>query len=397
MATLCIVRHYYYPEELSTRRQAEYFAEVGYEVDVICSRRTQAEPLRERVNGVNIYRLPISHQRKGVVRYVLEYLASFLMAAALLSALHLRKRYAVIQVNTMPDFLVFVTLLPRLLGAKVVLFMQEPMPEGFATRFGLDALWKRLGHRLVIWSEQLSLRYAQRVLTVTEQLKEAYVSRGAQADKITVILNVPDTRLLESFSSADTPDDSGFELICHGSIEERYGQDVALRAISLLKEEIPDIRLNILGWGEYEPALQSLTKQLALQEQVRFCGFVPLEEMFRAIRRAHVGLVPVRRNAYSDLVHTNKMFEFMAMGKPIIISRTRAVRECFDDSCVLFFEPGDAQDLARAIRELYHDPQRRETLAANAKEAFEPYRWEHERLKCLRVFEELLGERRVQP
>ncbi len=390
VARVCIVRHYYYPEELSTRRQAEYFAGLGYQVDVICSRRSSVERLRERVNGVNVFRMPISHQRKGVAWYLVEYTAFFLMAAALLFWLHLRNRYDVVQVNTMPDLLAFVTLLPRLLGAKVVVFMQEPMPEIWVTKMGLDATWKRLVYCLLVRSEQLTLRYAQRVLTVTEQLKETYVSRGAQADKITVILNVPDTGLFKPLPARATPDKATFDLTCHGAIEKRYGQDIALRAVALLKDEIPGLRLNVLGRGEYEPELTALTRELGLEERVRFWGFVSLEQLIQLLGASDVGLVPVRRNVYSDMVHTNKMFEFMAMDKPVIISRTRAVEAYFKDSCLKLFEPGDELDLARAILELYRSPDRGRNMAKNARRAYEAYQWDIERIKCLRVFEELL-------
>lgn len=389
---VCIVRHFYYPEELSTRRQAEYFAGLGFEVDVICSRRSKSDALRERVNDVNIYRMPIAHRRGGVARYVYEYLAFFVMSTVLLTRLHLARRYDVIQVNTMPDFLVFVAALPRLLGARVVVFMQEPVPEAWMAKYGLDTKLKRLGYHVLVRFEQLALAFADRALTVTEQLKQAYVDRGARAEKITAILNVPDTRLYESFPAASAAQDDSFDLVCHGSIEERYGQDVAIRAVAILKGEIPGLRLNILGWGEYESQLRRLAAELGLQEQVKFWGFVPLEEMIARIHRAHVGIVPMRRNVYSDLVHTNKMFEFIAVGKPIIITRTKAVEEYFADSCLLFFESGDSYDLARAIREVYHDPLRRETLAANAWRAFQSYRWELERAKCLKVFEDVTGK-----
>jgi hypothetical protein len=123
---------------------------------------------------------------------VFKYVLFFLLAAHKLTALHLQQQFSVIQVNTMPDFLVFATLVPRLMGAKVTLFLYEPMPE----------LWQTLYHRrwmvrLLEVIQQWAIRYAHAVFAVTEQQKETFVARGADPAKITVILNAPETRFWE--------------------------------------------------------------------------------------------------------------------------------------------------------------------------------------------------------
>ena len=110
---------------------------------------------------------------------------------------------------------------------------------------------------------------------------------------------------------------------------KRYGQDVAIKAIAIVKEEIPNIQLNILGYGEYESVLKKLALELKLNNYVHFCGFIPFLNMVKMVAKSDIGIVPIEKNAYSDLIHTNKMFEFIAMKKPVIISRTKAVRRFF--------------------------------------------------------------------
>ena len=67
------------------------------------------------------------------MRYLFEYGMFFCQAAMKVSVLHCRRRYRFVQVNTMPDFLVFAATIPKLLGAKVVLDLHEPAPELFST------------------------------------------------------------------------------------------------------------------------------------------------------------------------------------------------------------------------------------------------------------------------
>jgi hypothetical protein len=189
---VCIIRQrdYY---ELPVRREAETLRRGGYEVDVICLQQ-EGHPDVEVDNEVRLYRLPLNRKKGNVLRYIYDYFSFLIMAGIKVTQLHLKQPYKVIQVNTMPDFLVFATLIPRLLGAKVAVFMKEPTPELGATLYK-----NRFMPTLLKVVEQLALRYANVAFTVTEQLKEVYVSRGARADKIHVVLNGPDAEHLLSY------------------------------------------------------------------------------------------------------------------------------------------------------------------------------------------------------
>ena len=190
----CILRQLYYPEDSLVRREANALKEAGFDVDVICASSPQ-RPRKEVLDGIHVYCLPPQRKKRGIARYLFEYLLFFLLAALKLTILHLQHPYALIQVNTMPDFLVFATLIPRLLGAKVTLQMYEPMPELWATKFQFAPLIALL--RIV---QQLSLRYAHAAFAVTQQLKDSFVVHGADPDKITVVLNVPEERFFRPWN-----------------------------------------------------------------------------------------------------------------------------------------------------------------------------------------------------
>ncbi|MDI7278048.1 MAG: glycosyltransferase, partial [Anaerolineae bacterium] len=121
---ICIIRRSYYPAETHVRRNAESLAAAGYGVDVVCL-RGPGEPAREVVDGVAVYRLPLQARRGALWLYAAEYAAFFVLAAAAVTWLHLRRRYAAIEADSMPDLLVFAGLVPRLLGARLVLYLFE--------------------------------------------------------------------------------------------------------------------------------------------------------------------------------------------------------------------------------------------------------------------------------
>jgi glycosyltransferase involved in cell wall biosynthesis len=287
----------------------------------------------------------------------------------------------------MPDFLVFSAFVPRLLGAKVVLMMYEPVPELWQTKHNSPP------PRILKIAEQAALRYADASLTVTQQLKERYVRRGADGSKISVILNVPETRFLGLEGMPGEPparDTERFTLISHGAIEERYGHDTMLEAVSLVKAEIPEVQLRILGRGSYVEEFLALRDRLGLEEHVVYLGWVAHEEMIRQLRAADVGIVAQKSSPYSNLVHTGKMYEFIAFGKPVLASRLESVSAYFPEKALRYFEPNDPESLAQGILDLYRDSAERESLVKNAQKLYNDYRWEKQQEVYLDVYRKLL-------
>jgi glycosyltransferase involved in cell wall biosynthesis len=389
MARVLLIRQGSFPLDARVRREVECLRDAGHEVDVISLRR-EGQPGRETWKGVNAYRPPLRHRREGAAMYALEHLAFMVIATFLAAYLHLRRRYDVVQANTIPDSIVFASIVPKLLGAKVVLDLHECVPEFFATKYDLA-----LSHplvRLSAYVEQTAIRYADRALTCTQEMKDAFVSRGAPAEKIDVVLNAADEAIFDVRAYPPSPHEAGrFTLICHGSVEERYGHDTLIEAVALLRDEIPELRLEVYGEGSFLDAVEELVRQRDLGDRVWFAGeYVPIEQLLTAMARSDAGVVAMKKDAFRDLTHCNKMYDLIAMRRPAVISRTRSVQSYFDEGCFEYFDAGDAVDLARAIRELHSRPELAERLVERASEVNEPYRWCHQREIYLQSVESLL-------
>lgn len=390
MTRVLVIRQGSFPLDARVRREVEALTSAGHEVDVISLRR-EGQRGRERLGpAVRAYRPPLRHHREGAVLYVLEHLAFMVIATLLAAFLHLRRRYDVVQTHTIPDSVVFASIVPKLLGARVILDLHECMPEFFSTKFGTS-----LGHpgvRLMGWIEQLAIRYADHVITCTEQMKERFVERGAPAEKIDVVLNSADEQIFDA--SAHTPsarEPGRFTLVCHGSVEERYGHDTVISAVAKLSERIPELRLEVYGDGSYLDGAHALVAELGVGERVWFAGeYVPMEQLLDALARADAGVVAMKRDAFRDLTHCNKMFDLIAMRRPAIISRTLSVERYFDEDSFAWFTADDPDDLARAIVRVYEDPELGPRLAEHAAEVNQPYRWSHQRERYLRAIERLL-------
>ena len=107
-----------------------------------------------------------------------------------------------------------------------------------------------------------------------------------------------------------------------------------------------------------------------------------------------MGIVAMHLSPYSELIDTNKMYEYMALRKAIIISRLAPVEDVLDDSCARFFEPGNYKDLARCVAELYHSPALRRELAENAYRRYQQICWKRTKDMYTNLVESLVRARK---
>lgn len=395
MARIGVVRQFFVPHDPRVRREIYALTAQGHTVDVICMRRPD-EPARarERDGLLTIHRLPMTHRRAGIARYLFEYAAFPLVAALYLAWLDFRLRFDLVQVNSVPDWLVFAAVVPRLRGVPVLLDLHECMPEFFATKFGTAP-----GHpsvRMLNFLEQASIRFATYTITCTEQMRQAFISRGARGDRIAVVMNSTDESIFDPARFPPRERRNGrFSLISHGTIEERYGLDTIIGAMNRLRGRIPGLALEVYGDGSWEEELRRMVEELELQDKVTFHGYAPLDELLSAIADADAGVVAMKRDAFRDLTHCNKMFDLITMRRPVICSRTKSVMAYFPDGSLKYFDGDDDADLARAIDELYRDPDQSGRLVESASTTNEPYRWMHQREHYLATVNAMLGDRQA--
>ena len=378
----------YYLRDPRVRREAEALAGEGYEVDVICL-RDRREPTRETVNGVNITRLPIARRRATTWRYMFEYSLFFCAVSILLGVRLFARRYDLIHVNNMPDFLVFSAILPKLFGARIVLDVHDPMAEVFMSKYGIRS--RSATTRLLRWQEKISLRYCHHVLTVSDVMKER-LQKVAGYTPVSVVLNVPDESLfrrpkmdLSARRSADT-----FTLLYTGTISARYGLAIAIEAAAKLRNQIPGLRLRLVGEGDDLPYLRDMVHRLGLNDVVEFKPPVPLSEIPNQILQSDLGISPHTEDGFMNLYFSTKVAEFVSMGLPTVVTRTQTIERYFDEKIVKYCEAGNADSFADAVAELYGNSDLRQSMSSKCREFGDQWNWSNEKQEYLKVVGELL-------
>ncbi len=377
----------FYESDMRILRYAKALVERGDSVDVIALRREGA-PAFEVLQGVNVYRVQ-SRQRneRGWFDYLTRVIRFMLVSAAKLTRLHSAQPYDVVHVHSVPDFLVFSAIWPKLTGARIILDIHDILPEFFASKFGASS--KSILFRLLVLAEYLSVKMSDHVIIANDLWHQRLVARSANAEKCTSIINYPDSDLFRPVEHRPT-DASKFRITYPGTLNTHQGVDIAVRAMHILRDELPQAEFHVYGEGPAKPSLIELTSELSLSDRVSFHNFLPCDQIPQAMALSDIAVVPKRASSpFGNEAMSTKIMEFMSLGVPVIVSRTKVDEYYHDESRVKFFESDNADDLARAIALLYRDPELRRSLAAHASEYVARNNWTEKKQLYLTIVDSL--------
>lgn len=388
---LCLVVHAYYEEDARVRRQAETLLAHGWEVDVYGLRRPGDPPLSE-IEGVRLHRLDVRrHQGAGVGVYLVEYLDFFVRALVATVRDHRRHPFTIGQAASLPDFLVFALLPLKLAGTPLVLDLHEAMPEFFRSRFPAAA--GRLPLAALHLQERLSIRVADAVMTVNVALGDRLAGLGVPAARLLVLHNSPDPRRFDPTPHAHRPfmADGTLRLVYAGALTPTYELETVVDTVGVLRERRPamPVALELYGRGDSEGPLRRRIAALKLAERVTLRGRIPLEDVPGAIAAADLGLAPTRRDPFTDLSLSAKLFEYAAMGKPVVASALPTVARYFPPGSVATYTPGDPADLAAVVLRLVDEPAEREARVGATAALAADLGWDREAGRYLALLERL--------
>jgi glycosyltransferase involved in cell wall biosynthesis len=382
-----------YPFDPRPRRAVDALTKEGMKVDLICEGEEKS-PKRESLDSLEVTRIPIKHRRGGALSYAYQYTAFILISAAILARRLFRERYDLVYVHNMPDILVLSAMLPKLFGAKVILDQHDPMPELMKTIFNMHE--ESLSVRIIRHLERWSIARADLVITVNVACKRIFSARSCRAEKIGVVMNSPDGeifpyRAARSYS-VRTPDQP-FRMMYHGSLVERNGLELAVDALARLHKMIPTAELRIYGRSTpYLERVMDKVRSLGLENNVCYFGAKKLEDLAREIEDCDLGIIPNQQNTFTDINTPTRIFEYLALGKPVIAPRTPGIQDYFDPDSLLFFESGDSEELAKQIEYAASHPIEVTAIAERGQQVYVAHSWQQEKEKLVSMVVELIKE-----
>jgi glycosyltransferase involved in cell wall biosynthesis len=387
----------FYPADPRPRRAAEALLKEGMSVDLICLADGE-QPKCEVSQNLNIHRIPIAHRRGGKLSYAYEYSAFILIATTILAVRSLKRRYDLVYVHNMPDVLVASSLAPKLLGARVILDLHDPMPELMTTIYNLHP--NSLGVRLIQRLEKWSIARANLIITVNVSCKRIFAARSCPTAKIGVVMNSPDSdifpfRPLYSYPGANNACKNRYVIMYHGSLVERNGLDLAIRALAKARAAIPGAVLKVYGRKTaFLERVMTEVRDMGLETCVLYLGPKRLEDLAHEIEDCDVGIIPNHRSAFADINTPTRIFEYLALGKPVIAPRTAGIQDYFDPNSLFLFESGNSGELAEQIKYVALHPQEATDVTKRGQQVYLAHTWLKEKQTLLTLVRSLFEEER---
>ena len=239
----------------------------------------------------------------------------------------------------------------------------------------------------------MSCRFANHVIIANDIWRAKLIRRSVAAADCTTVLNYPDLRLFSPAPTRRAHDDK-FVMLYPGSLNHHQGVHTAVLALARIRDRVPHAELHVYGEGPAHSSLYELTEKLGLQRRVHLHDPVPLEEIARTMAAADLGIEPKLADGFSGDAVSTKILEFMAVGVPVIVSRTAAHAYYFDETVLRFFPAGDDVALAEAIVEFHEHRFEQADLIARAREFAVSYGWQRRVNDYLTLVDALLARSR---
>lgn len=385
-----MVVYAFYEMDNRVRRYAETLARRGDTVDVV-SLRQNGQSTKNQLNGVSVFRI----QKRDVnERTNIDYLFRILMflfnSFCFISLRHLKARYDIVHVHSVPDFEVFSAIVPKLMGAKIILDIHDLVPEFYASKFnsGRDNVltkWLKI-------IERICCTFSDHVIISNHIWEECLIARSVKKEKCTVILNYPDQYLFHRTRPKKHNDK--FIVMYPGTISLHQGIDVAIHAMNIVCKKNKNIEFHIYGKGPYEIEMAQLIKDYNISDYIKWGGKITLDDVVEKMMDVDLGVVPKRNDNFGGEAFSTKTLEFMAMGVPMLIAATKIDRYYFNDSIVTFFEPEDENDLAEKILMLADNSSHIKNQVEHALEYIKLNNWDVKKEEYLGLLTKLITKRR---
>jgi glycosyltransferase involved in cell wall biosynthesis len=368
--SVCHLLYEEFPRDPRVRHYVKALNESGINCIVVCSKKP-GEGYYEVWNNNLIYRIPVSKKRRSFFFTLIEYSVFTFVSSFLLIYLGLKHGFEILQVHTLPDFLIFAGLWNKIFGCKLILDLHELFPEIFMAR--KPELQNSFYVKILKLSEKLSIKLADKAITIHDNAKDIFIRRNPGLEKkITVIMNGVDENEIKSRERNLT---DNFIILYNGSLVKLLNLQLVVKSLALLKEKMPSEDFNKITFSLYGdgPGLKDITEEarvLGLSDKIFYGGYIPPVKIYDEILKANVCILPPLKNLYSDLFYTVKMVEMIYLKVPVIATRLKTYLLYYSENSIFYFDSNNIEELSERIKEVFYN---KESVQKKIESAFADY------------------------
>jgi glycosyltransferase involved in cell wall biosynthesis len=232
------------------------------------------------------------------------------------------------------------------------------------------------------------------VFAVSDASKRRVVGIGTEESRIHVLENTPRRTETIGYEHSDVSrrvtEMHSPRLLYVGGLEETRGLDFVIEAMPLLIERLGEASLTIAGDGSSRQALEKMVEEAGLQEAVAICGWLDHRYVSALVQAADICLVPHRVTAHTNTTLPNKIYDYMAQGRPTVVSHAESLVGMVEKyACGAWYRDGDVDSFVEAVATI-SAPERREEAGRNGKAAVEQeLNWESSAMGMIRFLRRL--------
>ena len=384
-----------FPPDIRVENEALSLIEAGFDVGLL-SVAPDDRPARDTYRGIRLFRQRLHKEVRNKMRGLA---GTFPFLTRYLDR-HIRKVYKEFPFDAlhMHDLYLFGGGLRagRKLGVPVVGDLHENYVEAlkhyaWSTRFPGKLFvsiprWERLEKRWV--------NAVDRLVVVIEEAAERNVTLGVDPSTLAVVPNTIRRADFEGY--AVEPDlveaiRSDLTIIYTGAFDVHRGLASVLQAMPPVLAAHPGARLVLVGDGRIRPELEALAEDLGIADRVQFEGWQPQARLKSYILGSDVCLVPHLKTVHTDATIPHKLFHYMYLEKPVIVTDCRPLRRIVEEAQAgLVYPSGEAEVLSDALLTLAADPDAARAMACRGRAAvLKRYHWEATVQGLVRMYEGL--------
>lgn len=385
-AVCIIVENLPVPLDRRVWQEASALTEAGYTVSIICPKGHGFDSGRDAREGIEIHRHAI-WQASGTMGYLVEYSWALLVEFLLALKIYKRTRFRILQACNPPDTIFLIACFFKLLGVRFIFDHHDLNPELYLAKFGRQDFF----YRLVCLAERLTFRTADVSIATNESYQEIAIGRGRMPPERTfVVRSCPDLQsICRTPPRPELKEGRSYLVVYLGIMGPQDGVDLLLDSIALIVERYNrlDTLFALIGSGTELPWLKAKATQKGLNSVVKFVGALHGKQLHAYLSTADVCVAPDPSNVYNDKVTMNKILEYMAFGKPVVLYDLKEGRRSAADAA-LYARPNDPEDFAQQIlRLLNSEPLRRKLGDCARRRVEDSLNWEIEKRALLKAYE----------
>ena len=216
--------------------------------------------------------------------------------------------------------------------------------------------------------ERLTVRIPDRIIPVSDRVRRDLLSMGVKSERMVVVPNEVDLEKIDSVEAGELT----YDVVYAGRLSAHKRVDLLIEAVSLAREEIPDIRCGIIGDGPEMENLRKLAKELKSEENVDFLGFLETDEdLIAGMKSSRIFVLPSMREGFGM-----SALEANACGLPVVMVRSEmnAALDLMEDGLNGLVVDPTPEEVAEAILELLKD-ERYGSLSEPFRRVAERYDW----------------------